>query len=91
VFIILVWLARYLSISSIKQSRFISQQMLLYAFTTKKQIIGLFRRGMSVYLMDFGIVGVSTCLTQFCLRKKVHVTFTTACNEGDNFQQTTAD
>lgn len=55
-----------------------------------KQISGLVRRGMYVYLMNFGIVGVSTCLTQFCL-KNLHVTFITACNGGDNFQQTSAD
>jgi hypothetical protein len=56
----------------------------------KKKISGLIRGGIYVQLMDFGIEGISMGLTQFCL-KKVHVTFTTACNGGDNFQQTPDD
>jgi hypothetical protein len=82
---IVVCLAKYLSIASIKQSRFFSQHSLPDAFTTKKS--GLIRRGIYVYLMDFDTVGVSTCLTKFCL-KKLHVTFTIACNRCDNLQQT---
>jgi hypothetical protein len=66
-----VCLAKYLSIASIKQSRFFSQHTLLDTFTTKKEnkIGGLVRREIYVHLMDFGTVGVSMCLTQFCLKK----------------------